>query len=470
MSLTIPSENAYRADLKRVAPPDYPDSAAAPPDTGPNGGRKRQKTARSKLVEVVRLIESLIEAFPANATSSNQDLFRSLYLETKGDGAPTIEKIEAIVDALASGGFGFPATVKNWKPLLYYIQHFAWLYYPVRGSKKTKHRLYVGKVISALGHAQDVWAEISGGNSWTLKMYVSLHETRRDGKSALWAWKRGDRQCMTWYWPLQKLFRLGDLDKMDFGNEWEDDYGRKHVPVSKNFTRIGKWDNHQNDHIKAVILLIHAFPGLIMKKLLASPNTVHQIFKDFAKFPFLESVITPGIPLNGKKLTDLPAISEGLPSSGNNEVQAAAITSRQPSSDDSDPGLEAASSVNSVDPNTTADQPKPLADPPSISDTLPSIGNNVVEAASAVDSVDLNPTAGQNLDLTPASVPTLVPLGYRGLKPMSASDRAMWPPHYTVGHLGERGLTPLSDSERAMWPAHYTVGHLGDRPPIGSRR
>ncbi|THZ72644.1 hypothetical protein D6C84_09913 [Aureobasidium pullulans] len=439
MSLAIPSENACRADLKRIAPPGTSDSATASPDVEPNGGPKRQKTTRSKAGEVVRLIRLialLTEAFPANATSSNQDLFRSLYLETKDDGTPTIEKIEAIVNALASGDFHFPATVKIWKPLLYFVQHFAWLYYPVRDSKKTKHRLYVGK---------DVWAEISGGNSWTLKMYVSLHETRRDGKSTLWAWKRGDRQCMTWYWPLQKLFRLGDFHKKDFGDEREDDYGRKYVSDSKNFTRIGKWDEHQNDHIKAVILLIHAFPGMIMKKSSTHKDTVHQIFKDFAKFPFLESVITPGIPLNGKKLTDLPAISEGLPSSGNNEVQAAAPSSRQPSSDDSEPGLEAASSVNSVDPNTTADQPKPLADPPSTSDTLSSIGNDVVEAASSVNSVDLNPTAGQNLDPTPATVPSLV-------------------------RLGERGLRTLSASERAMWPANYIVGRLGDRPPIGSRR
>ncbi|KAG2169119.1 hypothetical protein JADG_008858 [Aureobasidium aubasidani] len=458
MSLAMPSENACRADLKRIAPPGTSDSATAPPDAEPNGGPKRQKTTRSKAGEVVRLIRLialLTEAFPANATSSNQDLFRSLYLETKGDGAPTIEKIEAIVDALVSGGFGFPATVKIWKPLLYFIQHFAWLYYPVRDSKKTKHRLYVGKVKSARGHEQDVWAEISGGNNWTLKMYVSLHETRRDGKSALWAWKRGDRQCMTWYWPLQKLFRLGDFDKMDFGGEWEDEYGRKHVPVSKNFTRTGKWDNHQNDHIKAVILLIHAFPGMIMKKSSTHKDTVHQIFPDFNKFPFLTDIITPAIPLNGKTLTDLPAISEGLPSSGNNEVQTAATTSRQPSSD---PGLEAASSVNSVDPNTTAGQPKPLTDPPKIFNTLPSIGNNAVEAASSVNSGDLNPTAGENLDLTPASVPAL-----------SASERAMWPPNYIVGRLGDRDLKPLSASERAMWPPHYIVGRLGDRPPIGRR-
>ncbi|THW43072.1 hypothetical protein D6D21_05572 [Aureobasidium pullulans] len=442
MSLAMPSENACRADLKRIAPPGTSDSATAPPDAEPNGDPKRQKTTRSKAGEVVRLIRLialLTEAFPANATSSNQDLFRSLYLETKDDGTPTIEKIEAIVDALASGGFGFPATVKIWKPLLYFVQHFAWLYYPVRDSKKTKHRLYVGKVISALGHEQDVWAEISGGNSWTLKMYVSLHETRVDGKSTLWAWKRGDRMCMTWYWPLQKLFRLGDFDKKNFGDEMVDDYGRKYVPNSENFTRIGKWDEHQNDHIKAVILLIHAFPGMIMKKSLVSPNIVHQIFPDFSKFPFLESVITPGIPLNGKKLTDLPAISQGVPPSGN--VQAAATTSRQPSSD---PGLEAASSVNSVDPNTTADQPKPLADPPTISNTPPSIGNNVAEVASSVNSVDLNPTAGQNLDPTPATAPSLV-------------------------RSGERGLPPLSASERARWPAGYIVGRLGDRPRNGRR-
>ncbi|THW82325.1 hypothetical protein D6D15_10258 [Aureobasidium pullulans] len=442
MSLAMPSENACRADLKRIAPPGTSDSATAPPDAEPNGDPKRQKTTRSKAGEVVRLIRLialLTEAFPANATSSNQDLFRSLYLETKDDGTPTIEKIEAIVDALTSGGFGFPATVKIWKPLLYFIQHFAWLYYPVRDSKKTKHRLYVGKVISALGHEQDVWAEISGGNSWTLKMYVSLHETRVDGKSTLWAWKRGDRMCMTWYWPLQKLFRLGDFPKKDFGDEMVDDYGRKYVPNSENFTRIGKWDEHQNDHIKAVILLIHAFPGMIMKKSLVSPNIVHQIFPDFSKFPFLESVITPGIPLNGKKLTDLPAISQGVPPSGN--VQAAATTSRQPSSD---PGLEAASSVNSVDPNTTADQPKPLADPPTISNTPPSIGNNVAEVASSVNSVDLNPTAGQNLDPTPATAPSLV-------------------------RSGERGLPPLSASERARWPAGYIVGRLGDRPRNGRR-
>ncbi|THX69022.1 hypothetical protein D6D04_10414 [Aureobasidium pullulans] len=453
MSLAIPSENTSRADLKRVAPPSTSDSAAAPPDTGPNGGPKRQKTTRSKAGEVVRLIRLialLTEAFPANATSSNQDLFRSLYLETKDDGTPTIEKIEAIVDALASGGFGFPATVKIWQPLLYFVQHFAWLYYPVRDSKKTKHRLYVGKVISALGHEQDVWAEISGGNSWTLKMYVSLHETRVDGKSTLWAWKRGDRMCMTWYWPLQKLFRLGDFDKKNFGDEMVDDYGRKYVPNSENFTRIGKWDEHQNDHIKAVILLIHAFPGMIMKKSLVSPNIVHQIFPDFSKFPFLESVITPGIPLNGKKLTDLPAISQGVPLNGkkltdlpaisqgvppSGNVQAGATTSRQPSSD---PGLEAASSVNSVDPNTTADQPKPLADPPTISNTPPSIGNNVAEAASSVNSVDLDPTAGQNLDPTPATAPYLVRSGEWGLPPLSASDRARWPANYIVGRLGDR--------------------------------
>ncbi|THV67844.1 hypothetical protein D6D28_07172 [Aureobasidium pullulans] len=437
MSLAIPSENTSRADLKRVAPPGTSDSAAAPPDTGPNGGPKRQKTTRSKAGEVVRLIRLialLTEAFPANATSSNQDLFRSLYLETKGDGAPTIEKIEAIVDALASGDFHFPPTVKIWKPLLYFVQHFAWLYYPVRDSKKTKHRLYVGKVISALGHEQDVWAEISGGNSWTLKMY--------------------------------KLFRLGDFDKKNFGDEMVDDYGRKYVPNSENFTRIGKWDEHQNDHIKAVILLIHAFPGMIMKKSSTHKDTVHQIFKDFAKFPFLKDIITPAIPLNGKTLTDLPAISEGLPSSGDNEIQAAATTSRQPSSD---PGLEAASSVNSVDPNTTADQPKPLADPPTISNTPPSIGNNVAEAASSVDSVDLNPTAGQNLDPTPATAPSFVRSGEWGLRTLSASERARWPANYIVGHLGERGLPPLSASERARWPAGYIVGRLGDRPRNGRR-
>ncbi|TIA41031.1 hypothetical protein D6C79_07318 [Aureobasidium pullulans] len=469
MSLAMPSENACRADLKRIAPPGTSDSATAPPGAEPNGDPKRQKTTRSKAGEVVRLIRLialLTEAFPANATSSNQDLFRSLYLETKDDGTPTIEKIEAIVDALASGGFGFPATVKIWKPLLYFIQHFAWLYYPVRDSKKTKHRLYVGKVISALGHEQDVWAEISGGNSWTLKMYVSLHETRVDGKSTLWAWKRGDRMCMTWYWPLQKLFRLGDFPKKDFGDEMVDDYGRKYVPNSENFTRIGKWDEHQNDHIKAVILLIHAFPGMIMKKSSTHKDTVHQIFKDFAKFPFLKDIITPAIPLNGKTLTDLPAISEGLPSSGDNEIQAAATTSRQPSSD---PGLEAASSVNSVDPNTTADQPKPLADPPTISNTPPSIGNNVAEAASSVNSVDLNPTAGQNLDPTPATAPSLVRSGEWGLRTLSAAERARWPAGYIVGHLGERGLPRLSASERARWPAGYIVGRLGDRPRNGRR-
>ncbi|THW04495.1 hypothetical protein D6D24_10526 [Aureobasidium pullulans] len=116
-------------------------------------------------LKIQPLIQSLVAAFPANATQSNQDLFISIYLETKDDGTPTIEKIKAIVAALASGDFNFPATVKIWKPLLYFVQHFAWLYYPVRGSKKTKHRLYVGKVISALGHEQHVWAEISGGNS-----------------------------------------------------------------------------------------------------------------------------------------------------------------------------------------------------------------------------------------------------------------------------------------------------------------
>lgn len=115
MSLAILSKNTSRADLKRVAPPGTSDSAAAPPDTGPNGGLKRQKTARSKAGEVVRLIRliaSLTEAFLANATLLNQDLFRSLYLETKDDGILTIEKIEVIVDALASGRFSFLATVK----------------------------------------------------------------------------------------------------------------------------------------------------------------------------------------------------------------------------------------------------------------------------------------------------------------------------------------------------------------------
>ncbi|THV90561.1 hypothetical protein D6D26_09383 [Aureobasidium pullulans] len=415
-------------------------------------------------LKIQPLIQSLVAAFPANATQSNQDLFISIYLETKDDGTPTIEKIKAIVAALASGDFHFPATVKIWKPLLYFVQHFAWLYYPVRGSKKTKHRLYVGKVISALGHEQHVWAEISGGNSWTLKMYVSLHETRVDGKSTLWAWKRGDRMCMTWYWPLQKLFRLGDFPKKDFGDKKEEDYGTTYALNSKQFTRNGKWDDHQNDHIKAVILLIHAFPGLIMKKSLVSPNIVHQIFPDFSKFPFLADVITPAIPLSGKTLTDLPAISQGVPPSGN--VQAAATTSRQPSSD---PGLEAASSVNSVDPNTTADQPKPLADPPTISNTPPSIGNNVAEAASSVNSVDPNTTAGQNLDPTPATAPSLVRSGEWGLRTLSAAERARWPAGYTVGHLGERGLPPLSAAERARWPAGYIVGRLGDRPRNGRR-
>ncbi|THX29861.1 hypothetical protein D6D11_10038 [Aureobasidium pullulans] len=417
-------------------------------------------------LKIQPLIQSLVAAFPANATQSNQDLFISIYLETKDDGTPTIEKIKAIVAALASGDFHFPATVKIWKPLLYFVQHFAWLYYPVRGSKKTKHRLYVGKVISALGHEQHVWAEISGGNSWTLKMYVSLHETRVDGKSTLWAWKRGDRMCMTWYWPLQKLFRLGDFPKKDFGDKKEEDYGTTYALNSKQFTRNGKWDDHQNDHIKAVILLIHAFPGLIMKKSLVSPNIVHQIFPDFSKFPFVADVITPAIPLSGKTLTDLPAISQGVPSSGDNEIQAAATSSRQPSSD---PGLEAASSVNSVDPNTTADQPKPLADPPTISNTPPFIGNNVAEAASSVNSVDPNTTAGQNLDPTPATAPSLVRSGEWGLRTLSAAERARWPAGYTVGHLGERGLPPLSAAERARWPAGYTVGRLGDRPRNGRR-
>ncbi|THW04494.1 hypothetical protein D6D24_10525 [Aureobasidium pullulans] len=270
---------------------------------------------------------------------------------------------------------------------------------------------------------------------------------------------------MTWYWPLQKLFRLGDFPKKDFSDKKEEDYGTTYALNSKQFTRNGKWDDHQNDHIKAVILLIHAFPGLIMKKSLVSPNIVHQIFPDFSKFPFL---------------------ADGVPSSGDNEIQAAATSSRQPLSD---PGLEAASSVNSVDPNTTADQPKPLADPPTISNTLPFIGNNVAEAASSVNSVDPNTTADQpkpladpptisntppsignnNLDRTPATAPSLVRSGKWGLRTLSAAERARWPTSYTVGHLGERGLPPLSAAERARWPAGYTVGRLGDRPRNGRR-
>lgn len=40
-----------------------------------------------------------------------------------------------------------------------------------------------------------------------------------------------------------------------------------------------------------------------MKRSLTSPNTVHQIFLDFDKFPFLADVITLGIPLSYKTLT-----------------------------------------------------------------------------------------------------------------------------------------------------------------------
>ncbi|KAH0019996.1 hypothetical protein KCU78_g6598, partial [Aureobasidium melanogenum] len=104
-----------------------------------------------------------------------------------------------------------------------------------------------------------------------------------------------------WYSPMNKIF---DLEGMPYDDPTKAPESATEAQELKHLN--SEWRQRQNNHIKSMILLLEAFPGLIMRQgtkvpKLGEDQGDNQVYKNYLSFPFIDDQVDTSRP-------DLPTL------------------------------------------------------------------------------------------------------------------------------------------------------------------
>lgn len=227
-----------------------------------------------------RLREILSEKDWRDPTKSGKAMERleKLHMEYQQHGEFNRNHLNAIERAYQKRDLTVVDRNKPWAPLLWYSQFYSWYY--EANPRNTQGRLFIGE-ISINNRVVEIWACVSS----KLQFFTGAGPA-----SERISLNKVTRLEMEWYWPLNELFDFEDMPLADLNALSSPAIRDDNQDLTDD---NADWYKRQNNYIKALIFLLEAFPGLIMKKAPAIsesgeiPKDV-QVYNEYPLFPFLD--------------------------------------------------------------------------------------------------------------------------------------------------------------------------------------
>ncbi|KAG9595471.1 hypothetical protein KCU77_g1576, partial [Aureobasidium melanogenum] len=198
--------------------------------------------------------------------------------------------LQAISGVWTKHGLKFNGAQKPWDLLFWFAQFYSRIYtYHPENADLPHKRLFIGTLLE-----RDVRLEIWVGIGSKLQFYDGPGP---DASSI--SFDNAKRLEVEWYSPLNEIF---DLEGMPYDDPTKTPGTATEAQELKYLTdEASNWRQRQNNHIKFMILLLEAFPGLIMREgteVSKSGEDLedNQVYKDYPSFPFLDEQVDTSRP------------------------------------------------------------------------------------------------------------------------------------------------------------------------------